>query len=178
MKQYNEHQLISRIILYDDHKAFEMLMNLHENGIKNLLLKLLNFNDSELDDLFQDTSTKIYRSIKNFKGDSKFATWVYKITYTTFLNHYKKNHRFQNLKEIHTENNVSKIEPAQDVKMDVEKMISILRPEEKVAIQLSYIQGFSHKDIAVVLNCPVGTVKSQIKRGRERIANTFKTYKT
>lgn len=65
----------------------------------------------------------------------------------------------------------------EELKLDVERMISILRPEEKIAIQLSYVQGFSHKEISMVLDCPLGTVKSLIKRGKERIARQFKNYR-
>ncbi len=176
MESHEENFLISRVILYDDHKAFEELLKFHHNGIKNLLLKLLNFNEAELDDLFQETSTKIYRHLKKFRGDSAFSTWVYKITYTTFLNYSKSKKRVKTATEKMEFEVVQKTESKHDAKMDVEKMISILRPEEKLAIQLAYIQGMSHKDIATVLDCPLGTVKSLIKRGKERIAKSFDNY--
>ena len=176
MERQEEYNLISKVILYDDHHAFEALMEVHQNGIKNLLLKLLNFNERELDDLFQDTCTKIYRHMKSFKGASSFATWAYRIAYNTFLNAHQRQNRFQTLKDKLTFKKAQHTIAQQDRQMDIEKMIAILRPEEKAAIQLAYIQGFSHKDVAEILDCPVGTVKSYIKRGKERIAKTFNTY--
>lgn len=90
MAQRNINELISKVILFDDRRAFQELIILHQNGIKNVLLKLLNFNTNDVEDLFQEVCTKIYRNISQFRGDSSFATWVYRITYTTFLNHKKK----------------------------------------------------------------------------------------
>lgn len=176
MTRQEEHMLISKVILYDDHKAFEKLLETHQNGIKNLLLKLLNFNNADLDDLFQETCTKIYKSIKQFKGTSSFATWSYRIAYNNFLNAHKRKKRFQTIKEILPKKKSIRTDFQNDMKMDMESMIAILRPQEKAAIQLSYIQGFSHKDIADILDCPIGSVKSLIKRGKERIATNFKNY--
>lgn len=177
MTKQEEHILISKVILYNDHKAFEELLAAHQNGIKNLLLKLLNFNDTEMEDLFQDTCTKIYRNIKQFKGASNFSTWVYRITYNTFLNAHKRKERFRKIKEIIPILKPNRTDLQQDMEMDIKRMITILRPEEKAAIQLSFILGFSHKDIAHIMDCPIGSVKSLIKRGKERIVNNYKNYR-
>ncbi len=178
MTKQEEHMLLSKVLLYDDHKAFEQLLKAHQNGIKNLLLKLLDFNDGEVDDLFQETCAKIYKSIKQFKGTSSFATWSYRIAYNNFLNAHKRKKRFQMMKELLPTKKSPRTDYQNDKKMDIERMILILKPKEKVAIQLSYIQGFSHKDIATILDCPIGSVKSLIKRGKERIATNFKNYKS
>ena len=176
MTKQEEHMLVSKVLLYDDHKAFEELLKAHQNGIKNLLLKLLDFNHAEVDDLFQETCTKIYRNIKQFKGTSNFSTWSYRIAYNNFLNAHKRKKRFQSIKELLPKKKQLKVDFQNDKKMDIERMILILKPQEKAAIQLSYIQGFSHKDIANILDCPIGSVKSLIKRGKERIATNFKNY--
>ena len=175
MSNQSEEYLISRIILYDDHKAFEQLMKIHQNGLRNMLLKLVDFKQAELDDLTQESFIKIYKNLKSFKGESAFSTWVYQIAYRSFLDSTKKNKRYQTLKDQSASQayQTTNTPAQQDNRMDAERMISCLKPEEKAAIQLSYIQGFSHKDIAQILDCPLGTVKSLIKRGKERIQKKF-----
>jgi len=176
MTEQEERLLISKVLLYNDHSAFENLLSAHQNGIKNLLIKLLNFNDADLDDIFQETCTKIYKNLKQYNGSASFSTWIYRITYNTFLNAYKRKGK------LHREQGPLQIEKSirpdiqHDMKMDMERMIMILRPEEKAAIQLSYIMGFSHQDIAVIMDCPLGSIKSLIKRGKERIARNYKNY--
>ena len=176
MKSNDEFILISKVIAYNDHRAFEKLISLHQNGLKNFLLKLLNFNENEVDDLYQETCSKIFRNLKRFRGDSTFKTWSFKIAYNTFLNHKKKDRNIQTLKHNLSKTEETTNQNVQDMKIDLEAMIKILRPEEKAAIQLAYIQGLSHKDISVVLECPLGTVKSLIKRGKEKIASRFNNY--
>lgn len=147
---------------------------MHQSGIKNLLLKLLSFNEHELDDLFQETCIKVYRSLKDFRSEASFSTWLYRITYHTFLSNQKKRNTYQSHVQRLSSTSVERPVRSQDFRLDAEKMIAILRPEEKVAIQLSYIEGFTHKDIASILDCPIGTVKTHIKRGKERIAKSFR----
>ncbi len=178
MTQKEENMLISRFIVYNDHKSFEKLLAYHQNGIMNLLLKLTNFDEFETKDLFQETCTKIFKNIKKFRGSAGFSSWAYRIAYNTFLNNVKKKGNFEKLKERQSLGQEYTFHSSQDARLDMEKMIMILRPEEKAAMQLSYIQGFSHSDIAVILECPIGTVKSLIKRGKERIASAFKHYNT
>jgi len=172
----DEH-LIAQIILYDDHKSFEELIGRHQNDIRNLLLKLVNFNNGDVDDLSQEAFIRVYKYLKTFKGDASFKTWIYTITYRVFIDAQKKNNKYYQLKSEKKIINGRpiKVQPRMDSKMDAEIIISCLRPEEKVAIQLSYLQGFTHKDIAAILECPIGTVKSHINRGKERIRKLYKT---
>jgi len=177
MSKDSEEYLISQVILFDDHLAFKELIGRHQSDIRNLLLKLINFNESELDDLTQETIIRIYKYIKTFKGASSFKTWIYKITYRVFIDAQKKRKKYHELKskKEQVDGKYTNAHPKMDSKMDAEIIIACLRPEEKVAIQLSYLKGFSHKDIAKILDCPIGTVKSHISRGKERIRRVYKS---
>ena len=176
MSKTSDEYLISKIILYDDHQAFRELIGRHQNDIRNLLLKLVNFNDRDLDDLAQETIIRIYKYLKTFKGQSSFKTWLYTITYRVFIDANKKGKKYRQLKNEEEKVSLQKKEAYSkiDSKIDAEITISCLRPEEKVAIQLSYLQGFSHKEIAEILDCPIGTVKSHINRGKQRIRKFYK----
>ena len=143
----SEEVLISRIIVYDDHRAFEELIKIYQNGIKNFLLKLCDFNNRDVDDLFQETCIKIYKSMKDFRGDSSIRTWMFSIAYRTFQNATKKKSGYRRLIERVAPTFKRETYPKSDFKLDAEIIIRALRPEEKAAIQLSYLEGFSHKDI-------------------------------
>ena len=176
MSKHTQEYLISQVILYDDHKAFEALMSKHQNDIRNLLLKLTNFNESDVQDLSQESILRIYKYLKSYKGSASFTTWIYKITYRVFLDAQKAKGKYQQMKMDKTKMHEKKqiVHPHIYKQMDAEIIIACLRPEEKIAIQLSYLKGFSHADIAEILGCPLGTVKSHINRGKERIRNNFK----
>jgi len=177
MSEVSDEYLISQIILFDDHKSFEILVGRYQNEIRNLLLKLVNFNTRELDDLSQEVVIRIYKYLKTFKATSSFRTWTYTITYRVFIDAQKKKNKYNQLKIDSKKilEHSSNIQPKLESKMDAEIVISCLRPEEKVAIQLSYLRGLSHKDIAEILDCPIGTVKSHINRGKERIRKLYKS---
>lgn len=176
MKDTSEEFLIAQVILYDDHSAFAELIKRHQSGMRNLLLKLVNFNNQDLADVSQETFIKVYKNLRTFRKESSFSTWLYRIAYRSFLDWNDKKKRYGNLKKSSAQVRLDQrtMEQAGDSKMDAETVISCLRPEEKIAFQLSFLQGFSHKEIAQVLECPIGTVKSYLLRGKQRIRNNFK----
>lgn len=118
----------------------------------------------------------MYKHLKSFKGECSLSTWCYKVAYRVFLDAQKKKKKQQKLKEIRKNEIKHPLSVGSNIDqiLDAEKVISCLRPEEKTAIQLSYIQGFSHKEISLIMDCPIGTVKSHISRGKKRIQSIYK----
>lgn len=155
-------------MVYNDHKAFAMLVARHEGDVRNFLLKLCGFDRDQVDDLAQETFIRVYKYLRSFKANAKFSTWLYRIAYNVYLDSKKKGTKNMNRAPEEYEASYNP-EKALDAKLDFDTVISILREEEKVAIQLSYVKGMSHKEIATVLNCPIGTVKSHISRGKDKI---------
>ena len=175
MHNESDEYIISRIVVFDDHKAYRILIERHQGGIRNLLSKLTNFNEEITNDLFQEVLIKMYASLKSFKGNSSLSSWVYRITYNVFIDDYNKNKRRKEL--IDNLDVKSKLSSGENTekKIDAEILVSYLKPEEKIAIQLSYLEGYTHKEISKILDCPIGTVKSYIKRGKERIKKNLKS---
>lgn len=169
MQQKKDADLISRIIVYDDHRAFQQLIERYQKEVRNLLLKLTGFNEQEVDDLAQETFIRVYKYLKTYKANAGFSTWLYRIAYNVYLEAQRKQAKKQSVESESALTSNYNPEAQLNSKMDAKTVLKVLKPEEQVAIQLAYIEGMSHADIAKVLDCPLGTVKTHIKRGKERI---------
>lgn len=168
-----------------DISAFEQLIESYQIKIFNLALRMLgNYDDAG--DLTQEVLIRIYKSIKNFKEQSSFSTWIYRITTNVCLDEIRKR---KNMKVISLDEEIklddgdikrqvesdepSPEEAAEtgDLKKVVNDAIARLSEEHRIVIVLRDIQGFSYEEIAEMLKCPDGTVKSRINRARQALKN-------
>jgi RNA polymerase sigma-70 factor (ECF subfamily) len=164
-------QLISSILLFDDHRAFKMLSERYRPKIKALFLKLTT-GDTELsNDLMQETYLTMYRRLATFNGKSAFGTWLYQVAYREFLQMHRA--RKPHYTDIHADHVTEqyRIQKPDAVaqKMDINMAMNYLREEERMAIYLSYAEGYHHEEIAEIMQVPLGTVKSYILRGRNKL---------
>ena len=177
MTEQEEADLIARIIVYDDHKAFEVLILKYQSDIRALLFKLTLADASTVDDLTQEVFIRVYKYLKSYQSKSKFYTWLYRITYNVFLEdrEKKKKRTTLNLGKVQ----ISTFNPNRqlDAEIDVNILLEGLKAEEKICIELAYLKGFSHSDIALVLDCPLGTVKTHIRRGKMKLLKQLKPEK-
>ncbi len=174
MSEATDEFLISRIVVFNDHKSFKILLERYHGPMRNLLMKLTNFDEEMTNDLLQEVGIRIYTGLKSFKGKSSLNSWIYRIAYNVFISEHSKRQRRGNQIEVLSKSvDVTSITQSEQ-NIDLNILISFLKPEEKLAIQMSYIEGYSHKEIAEILQCPLGTVKSHIKRGKERIRRQLK----
>lgn len=165
-----ERILIEKCINRDTH-AFESLILKYESKIYNMCYYLLKNKEDALD-ASQEVCIKIYKSINKFKGDSKFSTWIYRITYNTCLDYIKKRKDELSYEDvISTDNNIESrtegIIEARELKFELKRCILKLNNDFKTVIVLRDIEGLSYQEIAEVLNIEVGTVKSRLNRARE-----------
>lgn len=170
-KESSDAQLISSILLFDDHKAFRILMERYQPQLRGLLIRLTD-NDVELtNDLLQETFLTVYRRLATFNGKSAFGTWLYQVAYRQFL----QMKRAQNPKsvEIYKDDSQNGVQthPAIAVghRMDIDRAMSYLREEERMAVYLSYAEGYHHEEIGEIMQIPLGTVKTHIARGRKKL---------
>jgi RNA polymerase sigma-70 factor (ECF subfamily) len=167
-----------------DKKAFELLMLKYQRKILRLLSRFVR-DPGEVEDVAQEAFIKAYRALPQFRGESAFYTWLYRIAINTAKNHLVASNRrpsspseyenedgetfdeTDNLSDINTpESMMASREIAETVNMAIEAL-----PEElRTAIVLREIEGMSYEDIAQSMNCPIGTVRSRIFRAREAIA--------
>lgn len=168
-----------------DIAAFEQLIESYQKKIFNIALRMLgNYDDAG--DLSQEVLIRIYKSIGSFKEQSSFSTWIYRITTNVCLDEIRKrkNRKIISLdEEIRLEDGemkrqIESDEPspeetaeAEDLKKIVNDAIGRLSEEHRIVIVLRDLQGLSYEEIAEVLKCPEGTVKSRINRGRQALKN-------
>ena len=171
-----------------DKKAFGMLVEKYQRRLNRLLSRMVR-DQSEIEDIVQDSFIKAYRAINNFRGDSAFYTWLYRIGINTAKNHLVKlGKRPKAMNDVEIED-IENYEDAQDLRnletpessmmssqivTAVNRTIEALPDELKQAISLREMDGLSYEEIADLMNCPIGTVRSRIFRAREAIAEKLK----
>ncbi|WP_028356913.1 RNA polymerase sigma factor RpoE [Brackiella oedipodis] len=171
-----------------DKKAFSLLMLKYEQRILRLLSRLLR-NPADAEDVAQETFIKAYTALPRFRSDSSFYTWLYRIAVNTAHNHLKKgkqnlhlsaefaNQDGETFNKINTLTDEETPETQlinQEIVQTVNQAIEQLSDELREAIVLRELEGMSYKQIADVLDCPEGTVRSRIFRAREAIAKALK----
>ncbi len=170
-----------------DKKAYDLLVLKYQQRVINLISRFVK-NHSDALDVSQETFIKAYRALPNFRGESAFYTWLYRIAVNTAKNHLtvqsrkitKSDYDVTDIEQI--EGNMSLIEQTtpenllhkDELQETVLKTIENLPEDLKSAIMLREIDGLSYEDIANVMDCPVGTVRSRIFRAREMIDNKIK----
>ncbi len=164
-------------------KAFNLLVIRYQNRVAGLLTRYVPQDD--IPDIVQEAFIKAYRALNSFRGESAFYTWLYRIAVNSAKNHLTSTGRRppredilaedaegydsgSSLREVDTPENILLSE---ELKKIVFETIDGLPDELKTAIKLREIEGFSYEEIAEVMECPVGTVRSRIFRAREMIDN-------
>jgi RNA polymerase sigma-70 factor (ECF subfamily) len=182
-----DQQLVERAQRGDKH-AFELLVAKYQRKLARLLSRLIR-DPAEVEDVAQEAFIKAYRALPSFRGESAFYTWLYRIGINTAKNYLVAMGRRaptttefdsedaenfddgDQLRDVNTpENELMSKQIAQTVNATMEAL-----PEElRTAIVLREIDGLSYEEIATVMNCPIGTVRSRIFRARETIAERLR----
>jgi RNA polymerase sigma-70 factor (ECF subfamily) len=163
------------VVASQDARAFGELVRRHQSQVRNFLRKLTR--DHELaNDLSQDAFLHAWNKIHTYAGRGSFIGWLLKVAYTTFLQSKRKSTRYSEILEAvgHAEDaQGSRVSTDSDEVGDLDKFLAILTEEERAVMVLSYACGLSHREISEAASLPVGTVKSIIFRGKERIRESF-----
>ncbi len=167
-----------------DKKAFDLLVLKYQLRVSKLVSRFLR-NQSDVPDVVQEAFIKAYRALPNFRGDSAFYTWLYRIAINTAKNHLVSQSRKSPANSIDVQDaedygasewlkeyaSPEREALASELEATIQQAMSDLPPDLREAITLREIEGLSYEDIAVVMDCPVGTVRSRIFRAREAIDN-------
>ena len=128
------------------------------------------------DDLAQDCFIHAWDKLQTFSGRGSFIGWLLKVAYTTFLQSKRKSKRYAEILEsaghVADQESRSHATPV-DEATDLDKFLAVLDTEERAIMVMSYAVGLSHREISEATEMPVGTVKSVIFRGKEKIRNSF-----
>ncbi len=171
-----------------DIESFERLIAEHQKKVFNIAYRMLG-NLEDANDVAQEALVKVYRGIENFKGKSSFSTWLYAIVNNACIDFIRKNRKVNMIyldREYETEEGTYKIQlnnnedtPEQlfekkEAQKLVHESINELGYNHRKVIILRDIEYFSYKEIAQILSCPEGTVKSRISRARNNLKAIIK----
>jgi len=171
-----------------DKKAFGILVEKYNKKLTRLLSRMVR-DQSEIEDIVQDSFIKAYRAINNFRGDSAFYTWLYRIGINTAKNHLVSLGRrpkamdsaeiedIENFEDGHELRNLETPETSMmsnEIVTTVNETIEMLPDDLRQAITLREMDGLSYDEIAAIMECPIGTVRSRIFRAREAISEKLK----
>ena len=174
-------QLVARV-QKGDSRAFDMLVLKYQHRIFGLISRYVHDAD-EVQDVAQEAFIKAYRALPRFRGDSAFYTWLYRIAINTAKNHLVSRSRRPPGSDVDVEDAeyyasggaLHEIETPEsalfgsELKEVVERAIRDLPEDLRTAVTLREFDGLSYEDIADIMDCPVGTVRSRIFRAREAI---------
>lgn len=170
-----------------DKRAFELLVIKYQRKLGRLLSRMVR-DAAEVEDITQETFIKAYRALPGFRGESAFYTWLYRIGVNTAKNYLVARKRQPTSSDVLAEDaeNYEEGDLLRDVATPdaelqtkqiaqaVNSAVDILPEELRVAITLREIEGMSYEEIAQMMDCPIGTVRSRIFRAREAIAERIR----
>ena len=163
------------MVASQDTGAFGELIRRHQSQVRNFLRKLAR-DETLADDLAQDCFLHAWDKIHTFTGSGSFIGWLLKVAYTTFLQSKRKSKRYAEV--LDEAGHVADLESRsytqdQEEVSDLDKLLAVLTEEERAIMVMSYACGLSHREIGDATGLPVGTVKSVIFRGKEKIRTSF-----
>jgi RNA polymerase sigma-70 factor (ECF subfamily) len=182
-----DRQLVERAQRGDKH-AFELLVAKYQRKLGRLLARFIR-DPAEVEDVTQEAFIKAYRALPGFRGESAFYTWLYRIGINTAKNYLMALGRraptsteveageaegFEDGEQLRDINTPESVLLSTEIARTVNATIEGLPEELRTAIQLREIEGMSYEDIARIMDCPIGTVRSRIFRAREAIAERLR----
>lgn len=182
MSEQNVDQELVERVQRGDKNAYNLLVTKYQHKVASLVSRYVR-NQSDVPDLVQEAFIKAYRALATFRGDSAFYTWLYRIAVNCAKNHSValgrkppgtdidiEDAEFYDSGEALRENaSPEKILLTQEIKKAVFNTMEQLPEDLRIAINFREIEGLSYEEIAVIMDCPVGTVRSRIFRARDAI---------
>ena len=174
MPSPTDEELVARVVVGRDMNAFGELIRRHQSQLRGWLRQLCR-ESSLADDLAQDTFIKAFDKLHSFSGTGRFQSWLFQVGYTTFLQWRRRSKRSAEiLEQLGSGNPQLRDHPPElETNVELHRLLSALRPEERQIMVLCYGFGFSHREIGDVLSMPLGTVKSHIHRSKARLRQQF-----
>jgi RNA polymerase sigma-70 factor (ECF subfamily) len=182
-----DQQLVARA-QRGDKQAFELLVIKYQRKLGRLLSRWVR-DPAEVEDVTQEAFIKAYRALPSFRGESAFYTWLYRIAINTAKNYLvalgrraptttefdnEEAEGFEDAEQLRDNNTPESELEGKQIAAVVNKAMEALPDDLRTAITLREIEGLSYEEIADVMNCPIGTVRSRIFRAREAIATELR----
>ena len=187
MSEQKADQLLVERVQQGDKSAFNLLVTKYQQRVANLVSRYVK-NHGDISDVVQEAFIKAYRALPNFRGDSAFYTWLFRIAVNCAKNHLVAGNRKLNNSDLDVEDaenydggdalrvnsSPEKLLLTQEIKDVIFRTIEKLPEDLRIAINLRELDGLSYEEIAEIMECPVGTVRSRIFRARDAIDKQIK----
>ena len=165
--------LVARVLVDDDQHAFGELVRRHQSSVRGLLRQLTRNDLALADDLAQEAFIRAYRNIHSFRGEARFSTWLYRISYNCFRENARRKKELVGIDESQWQREIDPQTVDPGLKHDLMHALNLLPLHERTAVVLCCQNGLSHDEAARVLDMPLGTVKTNVLRGREKLKRTL-----
>lgn len=163
-----------------DPVAFSCLVRSHQSRLRGFLLRMTKGNAALADDLAQETFLEAFRKIKQFDGTGSFFGWLCAIAYSRFLMTLRKR-KWESLDDdvvASLPDDAPSVATATLTKIDLERAMAQLAPAQRAALTLCFALGMTNEEAAAAMNVPLGTLKSHVNRGREKLAKLLHSWRT
>ena len=186
MPEKTDDQVLVERVQRGDRRAFDLLVIRYQQKIVKLVMRFVH-DPVEAQDIAQEAFIKAYRALPKFRGESAFFTWLYRIAINTAKNYVVALHRRPIEYDLNVEapeqqeaaarlrddDSPEAIALRDELRETVERAMASLPEELRTAIMLRELDGLSYEEIAMAMNCPVGTVRSRIFRARDAIEGSI-----
>ena len=168
---FTDTDLIARVLSREDHNAFGELVRRHQSPVRAFLVRMTRGDSHLADDLAQETFLKAWKKLQTYRGGARFSTWLFGIAFNEFRSaaRARKEIALDDLADPPPEPQTAAADSGSRLRMDLTEALKQISSEERAAILLCCQNGLSHEEAAQVLNCPLGTVKTNILRGKEKL---------
>ncbi|MBP5715083.1 MAG: sigma-70 family RNA polymerase sigma factor [Prevotella sp.] len=165
--------LVTQVAVFHNKRAFDQLVRKYQSPVRRFFLNQTLGDEQLSDDLAQETFIKAYVNITNFKGISSFSTWLFRIAYNVFYDEVRSRKQTDDLDSREVAR-MSALSGDAGLQMDLYQALSQLKEVERTCITLQLIDGHPIDKISDITGMPQNTVKSHLKRGKEKLTDYLK----
>ena len=162
--------LVTQVAVFQNKKAFDQIVRKYQSPVRRFFLNQTLGDEMLSDDLAQETFIKAYVNITKFRGMSSFSTWLMRIAYNVFYDHVRARKQTEDIDSTAAVRQSSSTGDS-NLKMDIYAALALLKSDERTCITLQLIDGYPIDQISKITGIPENTVKSHLKRGKDKMAN-------
>ena len=161
----NDAELVARVVATDDRRAFAVIVRRHQSAVRSLLRRLCAGDATRADDLAQETFLRAYRRLSTWRGGARLSTWLHRIAFNAWASEARR----RPAPEPPPPDGPAPLEDAALARHDLARAFAVLREEERAALALAYAEDLTHEEAAEILGVPLGTLKTNVLRGKEKL---------
>ena len=173
MAELSDIALVTQVAILHNKKAFDQLVRKYQSPVRRFFLNQTLGDEQLSDDLAQETFIKAYVNITKFRGMSSFSTWLMRIAYNVFYDDVRSRKQTDDIDNSSAMRQSSNSGDS-NLKMDIHAALALLKPDERSCITLQLIDGYPIDQISKITGMNENTVKSHLKRGKDKMANYLK----